>query len=143
MNWSHYQQAIFEAVAHTQDSLLIEASAGSGKTSTIVEAIKYVPQDQSIVLLAFNKAIQQALASKVTSPNARCMTLHSCGLQAWKRFIGPEAASALRVDSGKTRELLRELVDYRTSRQFPALGKIIGLAKQVGLVPGNKIVVRR
>jgi len=44
MNWSHYQQDIFTAVRDSRDSLIIEAVAGSGKTSTIVECTNHVPR---------------------------------------------------------------------------------------------------
>ena len=41
--WSTLQQAIFEAVQTPDDNLLIQAVAGSGKTTTIIEALRYAP----------------------------------------------------------------------------------------------------
>lgn len=134
ITWSKYQEPIFDAVANTNDSLIIEACAGSGKTTTIVECVRRVPADKSVVFLAFNKVIQQTLAGRVTSPNATCATLHSMGLRAWKRFIG-EAGGSLRVDGRKLWEIAREVMTYDERRRFGQVVKLAGLGKQVGIVP--------
>src|SRR5262249_29639355 len=68
MRWSQYQQAIFNAVRDSRESLLVEAVAGSGKTTTIVEAINYVPEGESVCFLAFNKSIATELGWRVTRP---------------------------------------------------------------------------
>ena len=42
--WSHYQEAVFDFVAaHPDRNLVVEALAGSGKTSTIVELLHRLP----------------------------------------------------------------------------------------------------
>lgn len=141
MNWSHYQEAIFDAVAHSDDSLLIEALAGSGKTSTIVEAIRYVPEGKSICLLAFNKRIAEELQQRVQRPGARCMTLHAAGWAAWRRAVSLEGAC--QVESRKTGLILDDLVESRQLterdrwRYSGQMGKLISLAKGAGIVPEN------
>lgn len=138
--WSGYQQAIFDAIEHTQDSLEIQAVAGSGKTTTIVEAIKHVPVSQSIVFLAFNKSIATELGRRVTSPNATCRTLHSAGLVAWKQHLAWDAAG-LEISSSKTRTIIDDLVEAGeiSEREQWAYGgtlpKLIGIAKGAGLIP--------
>jgi len=137
MNWSNYQRNVFEAVRDTEGSLLIEAVAGAGKTTTIVEAIKHVSSAKSVVFLAFNKNIAQELGRRISSPNARCMTLHSCGFTAWKRFVGED----VQVDSRKTFELIKNGLTWPERQRNGQLNKLIGLAKQIGMVPGDKLRV--
>lgn len=131
--WSDYQEDIFEAVAERKESLIIEAVAGSGKTTTIVEAIRHVPSKQSVAFLAFNKSIAEELKRRVTSPNAKCMTLHSAGFTAWRRFAFPENPT---VDSGKTREMMQRLEDKHRRQWKGDMTKLLGLAKSAGIVPG-------
>lgn len=134
MIWSKYQQDVFDAVENTEDSLLIEAVAGSGKTTTIVEAIKHVSSRKSVAFLAFNKSIAQELGRRITNPNAKCMTLHSCGFTAWKRFVGTD----VQVDSRKTFEIIKNSLTWPERNRNSQLSKLIGLAKQIGMVPGDE-----
>ena len=78
MQPSPYQQAIFDAVASSSDNLMIEAVAGSGKTTTIVEAAKLVPSSKDAIFLAFNKNIASELSVRLP-PNVQARTLHSLG----------------------------------------------------------------
>ena len=133
MKWSQFQQDIFTAIEETTDSLIIEAVAGSGKTTTIVEAINHVPGSQSVVFLAFNKSIAEELKRRVTAPNARCMTLHSLGLTAWKQFLSWDASS-LEVDGKKVRNIVDEM-ELPWGAWTKDMGKLVGLAKGGGLVP--------
>ena len=57
MAWSRYQEDIFDAVESTNDNLLVNACPGSGKTTTIREIWNRLPEDESVIYLAFNKAI--------------------------------------------------------------------------------------
>jgi superfamily I DNA/RNA helicase len=135
MNWSRYQRDVFDAVANTNDSLLIKAVAGAGKSSTIIEAVKHVPRDKNIVFLAFNKSIAKVLESKINAPNAKCSTLHAFGFSAWRRHIG-DAARMLRVEGGKTREILYEEDRYEFQERMwygREIGRLISLMKSSDL----------
>jgi DNA helicase-2/ATP-dependent DNA helicase PcrA len=70
-NWSVYQQNIFHFVATGSGNAIVVAVAGSGKSTTIVEAMKLA--DGQSIFLAFNKAIADELKRK--GVNAR--TFHS------------------------------------------------------------------
>ena len=137
MNWSDYQQAIFSFIEHEKGSLIIEACAGSGKTSTIVEAIKHVPTTQTIAFLAFNKSIADVLKQKVTSPNARCMTLHSAGFSAWRKYLGGSSWSC-KVDSGKTRGIFQQFDIEDRVRYGAEIVKLVSIAKGQGIVPRER-----
>jgi superfamily I DNA/RNA helicase len=92
--WSPQQKAIFnffakkvvfedvlEAAKQIQvfGNLVVRARAGTGKTTTIIEAINYAPESR-ILLAAFNKSIAEELKTKLRNPKAMAKTLHSVGV---------------------------------------------------------------
>lgn len=67
--------------------LVVVARAGTGKTTTIVEAIKVAPE-RRILACAFNKTIERELSARLADvPRATCKTLHGAGyvvmIKAW------------------------------------------------------------
>lgn len=135
MNWSHYQKDIFAAVHDSRDSLIIEAVAGSGKTSTIIECTNHVAAGERIAFLAFNKSIASELGRRITAGNARCMTLHAAGFAAWKQGLGWDANDC-RVDGKKTWGIVEDTLSWPDRKKFGAgIVKLVGLAKGIGIVP--------
>ena len=55
MTPSPQQKAVFEHIINRRGNLIIEAVAGSGKTTTIVEGCKFIHPSERILFLAFNK----------------------------------------------------------------------------------------
>jgi superfamily I DNA/RNA helicase len=83
-DWSIYQKDIFNDVLNGVGNTQVDALAGTGKTSTIVESCYYVPQTESSLLCAFNKRIQEELERR--SPEwVDVKTLHSLGYGACRR----------------------------------------------------------
>lgn len=83
---SQYQEDIYEWFREPSEfrrhrNLVVQARAGSGKTTTILHAINQAPE-QNILLCAFNKRIQEELAERLDNPNASALTLHSLGYRA-------------------------------------------------------------
>jgi len=77
---SKYQQAIYDFIDNGEGNAVVEAVAGSGKSTTIVEALNLIPADKSVLFLAFNKAIVEELKIKVgNKQNVEIRTLHSLG----------------------------------------------------------------
>ena len=81
------QQRIFHFIIKRPENILIKAYAGAGKTSTIVEAVKLIPNDKSTMFLAFNKHIQEELKTKLPE-HVRCYTTYGLGNSAIKRKYG-------------------------------------------------------
>lgn len=80
---SNYQQAIYSFIQEGKGNAVVDAVAGSGKSTTIVHALTSIPEDQSILFLAFNKSIVEELKIKVSmQSNVEVMTLHSLGAKA-------------------------------------------------------------
>lgn len=81
------QKRIFLFIKKRPENILIEAYAGAGKTTTIVEAIKLLPKDKNIMFLAFNKHIKEELKAKLPE-YVRCYTIYGLGMSAIKRKYG-------------------------------------------------------
>jgi superfamily I DNA/RNA helicase len=81
------QERIFTFIKKRHENILIRAYAGTGKTSTIVEAVNLLPKDKNIMFLAFNKHIQEELKTKLNE-DIRCYTTYGIGTGAIKRKYG-------------------------------------------------------
>lgn len=77
---SPFQQAVFRYIREEKGHLVIEAVAGSGKTTTIVEALKLVPSWLKVGFVAFNRRIVKELTERAPAW-VYVSTLHSLGLQ--------------------------------------------------------------
>lgn len=78
---SEYQQEIFTFIEKGVGNAVIDAKAGSGKTTTMVEGMKYIPQDQRALFVAFNKSICEELEKRLSKlKNVKVRTYHSLGL---------------------------------------------------------------
>ena len=125
-DWSPFQLAIFENVARGTGHTVVDAVAGSGKTSTIEEAVNYVPSGKSTLFVAFNKAIADELGRRLAGRRVEVSTLHSYGLRAVTAGIG-----RLRIHKYRVEDFLREAHgdEKETSNLRRALSKVVSLAK--------------
>jgi DNA helicase-2/ATP-dependent DNA helicase PcrA len=96
------QKSIFNHVKNRPENILIEAYAGAGKTTTIVEAVKLLPESLSITFLAFNKHIAEELKGKLP-PHVRCYTTYGLGTSAIKRKYGDK----IKFDEFKIDKLIK------------------------------------
>lgn len=79
---SKYQLAIYDFVEHGLGNAVISASAGSGKTYTIIKLLDYIPKDKKVLIVAFNRDIRQEIKAKVINAghkNVQVDTFHSLG----------------------------------------------------------------
>lgn len=78
---SKYQQAIYDYVINGTGHLVVEAAAGSGKTTTLIKCLDYISADKKALIVAFNKDIVKELEKRTRDfPNVHVRTLHSLGL---------------------------------------------------------------
>lgn len=130
-SWSPQQEAVFQHCREPSEGLLISAVAGSGKTTTLIEAMKHSPG--STLFLAFNKAIAEDIKRKTWSGDVK--TLNALGHGIWAKHK-PKA----KLESRKTMILLKALM--KDSARFHDFGytmsRLIGLAKNQGLGIGRR-----
>jgi len=81
---STYQQDLFDFTKYGHGNAVVEAVAGSGKTFSIVECLKYIKGDKRVLFLAFNNAIVESLKGKITREKTDIKTLHSLGYSILK-----------------------------------------------------------
>lgn len=92
---SSYQSAVYNFITDGSGNAVVDAVAGSGKSTTIVNALRLIPADKSVLFLAFNKSIVDELKLKVNSQKIDIQTLHSLGMQSIKntlRFVTVDAS---------------------------------------------------
>jgi len=110
---SPLQQAIFSEVDHGTGSLIIEAVAGSGKTTTCIGCVARIPRNRSVLFLAFNKSIADELKERIPD-HTTAMTLNSFGHRALMRSVG----GRINIDSNKTRQLMRRILSDEDFGRF-------------------------
>ena len=78
---SRYQKAIFDFVRERDGNLIVNACSGSGKTTTIIEIMKMIPPEKTVMYAAFNKDIVSSIKNKLGKgfPNISVRTIHSFG----------------------------------------------------------------
>lgn len=150
---------------------LVQAVAGSGKTTTIVEGAKFIPPTQRVCFVAFARKNVQDLKAKLPA-NIEASTLNSKGNRAWLKFIG---RWKMEINKDLNYKLINELIDPETGKLSSVIAKslqdrhrsihgigmelerytrllggnfgeevsdisrLIGLAKNCGLVPNELI----
>lgn len=111
---SKYQKAVYTYILKGKGNAVVDAVAGSGKSTTIVNALKIIPQNKKILFLAFNKSIVEELKRKVGNlPNVEISTLHSLGARACRK------ACRCSINSSKYTAKLTQWIDDETI-QSPA-----------------------
>lgn len=129
---SPQQEAVFSYAKSGEGNAVIEAVAGSGKTSTLVEMCKHI-QGQG-VFTAFNKKISDEIGRKMVDNgvgnNIKSATMHSLGFGAWRKAVGsPE------VDGEKVYRLMDAVDTPKHLRSF--VKTLVSLLKQEVVMPDS------
>jgi superfamily I DNA/RNA helicase len=92
---SQYQQAIYDFAAKGTGNLIVQAVAGSGKTTTILNAMNFIKG--TCLFVAFNRSIADELGRRVPA-HVQASTLHSFGLKAIRQNQGFVKVDAKKLD---------------------------------------------
>lgn len=133
------QLAILDKVENTDDNLIINALAGTGKTTTL-ELIQEVIGPEPILYLCFNKRVAVEAEKKFPTTTA-VRTFNSLGHRIWAKTN----ASKLTLNGKKTQEGLAEFIKASPkSAQGPLWDSYwdivngVAKAKAIGYVPEGK-----
>ena len=96
---SRYQQGVFDFITSGTGHAVVNAVAGSGKTTTIIEALKLTSAESKVAFVAFNKHIAETLKKRSPS-HVKVCTLHSLGLSNLRQL------GRVRVDEYKVDNIL-------------------------------------
>lgn len=128
---SPQQVAALDWAATGSGSALVEAVAGSGKTTTLLKMLAKIPAGRTVTFLAFNKSIATEIQGKVEAAvqrgEVRCRvnacTFHSAAFAAWRR-VAPQVT----VDGKKIDCIMGDLEVPELYRSF--VKAVVSLAKQ-------------
>lgn len=118
---------------------IIEAVAGSGKTSTTVECWKRIPSDKRVLALAFNKKIAEELQRRAPL-HVECKTLNALGHVALTKFLSETRGIKAKLDTNKTRDIGRRLFGDDWNWLGGKAAKLVQLAKSSGIMPDTGTV---
>jgi len=120
MKASKYQEAIYDWVKNGKGSCVVEAIAGSGKTTVLKDVVKLIPDDKRVLMIAFNKSIVDELQRKIQQSNTKICTSHSLGFLMLKQhFKYQDYTPQLNVDEYKYRTYIkRELKTLTLGIEF-------------------------
>lgn len=107
---SPYQRAVFEHVEKTRHHGLVMATAGSGKTTTLVGVARRLPPGTKACFLAFNRSTAAELRARLP-PGVEATTIHALGRAALVRSH-PAVASGSPAPA-KYRRLALALLEAR------------------------------
>jgi DNA helicase-2/ATP-dependent DNA helicase PcrA len=93
MKWTGEQKDIHFEFACGKRNVIIEATAGSGKTTTVQEGIDKA-REAKILYAVFGKKNQLEAKIKIKNPNATILTLHSLGFSFISKNWGKVKAGA-------------------------------------------------
>lgn len=124
---SKYQQAIFDWIPSEigrGNHLIVEAVAGSGKTTTGIQAFGLLPLGMESAFVAFNKHIADELNQRLGGANAK--TYHALGLSTIKKTFGK-----VTIDIDKTEKYLKK-VAHNDKWLYMPIKRLVGLCKSSG-----------
>ena len=75
---SKEQTGVFNFITKSDGNAVVNAVAGSGKTTTLIEAVKLIEAGKSILFLAFNKTIKQEIQQRVIALNMINIDVDTC-----------------------------------------------------------------
>ncbi len=82
-----YQEAIYNTVTGSNKNIVVRATAGSGKTTTLVGCSKILPSTDKNLFLAFNKSIVAELKGRLPA-EVECSTIHGKGVSSLYSYYG-------------------------------------------------------
>lgn len=129
-----YQQAVLDTYRTTNKNIFVNATAGSGKTFTLVQLANATPPAKKAIFLAFNKSIAEELSNRL--PNTvKASTLHSCGLSSFLKAYHCNIA----VNEAKYFMLAKEKFDWKGIHPKRIPGMCLKISRMYDLMRFNLI----
>lgn len=130
MQPSKYQRNICKTVNETSDNLIIQACAGSGKTTTLKMICEALPATARTIAVCFNKNIADEFGSKLPD-YVEARTLHSLGF----KIVLNNTPGKVKVNAKKVYDLLKKSgIDYEIR---PSIKTLCSLARALSVDPNS------
>lgn len=112
LTFSKYQKDFFTAIKNTNNHISIEATAGSGKTTTILTALKLIPRFRKSIFLSFSNNIVNTLKDRIPI-GVQASTLHSLGMRFLTQYY-----PGIRVNPNKYLQLALNYFGQKNKETF-------------------------
>ena len=126
---SPQQSTFFDWILNGDGSCVLEAVAGSGKTTTLIHALELM--NGSIFFGAYNKKIAEEIKARAPKKDRLTIsTMHAAGFNMWRRVAG-----RVTVESNKCRNIFRDAcIKYPNYRPFESqVLALVSYAKQAAI----------
>ena len=117
---SKYQKAIYEFLATGSGNAIVQAVAGSGKTTTILNCAKLIPENSMSIFVAFNKSIATELNDKLPK-NVQARTLHSLG---YSMFFA-NTNSKVKLDNDKLENIIKLVLKENQIEEYDTMYSVM------------------
>lgn len=137
MKYSKYQLDIFEEIKSGVGNLLVEACAGSGKTTTLINALNNINENKKVLFCAFNTDIVKELEKKIGKrENVEISTIHSLG----RKIIRTNLRKDIELNEYKySLQLYREIDNYCEKYQNVNKKNVHNINKLISLMRSNLV----
>jgi len=130
-NPTAHQSTIFAHVQAADKNLIVQAVAGSGKTSTIIHAMSLLSNDEDAIYLVFNKRNQLEAEERLRGTSVRAMTFNALGMRALGRGYTLEAQKAAKVWRWAEKQ---RYINEDESRMYMSFAtRLVDLARSAGI----------
>jgi len=127
---SVYQQGIYDFITNGIGNAVVSAVAGSGKTTTLINALNLIPDNLNVLFMAFNKSIAEELKGRVpkNASNISVKTIHSYG------YFSLTKDMKIEIDANKYKKMLRQMVAFFETGDYEQIKKYKFDLKQMSLL---------
>ena len=115
---SKYQSSIYDFITNGEGNAVVEAVAGSGKTTTIIGALSIIRKGDSTAFFAFNKAISDDISRRLSilqRAYVNVSTIHSYGYSTIRNNV----SGKVNLDSRKYNDIFIELFGKKKISMSP------------------------
>lgn len=129
---NRFREAITKVFRLTKRNINISAVAGSGKTTVLLELLRYVPEEKTSLFLAFNNSVVDELRRRAGDTSSKISTIHSCGWHLIMRRYGGKIRMNPNKGIAKTEKALKcfpEIPDKKRGYYFYIVPKLLDLMR--------------
>ena len=138
LNPTEEQAAIIHAATSTSDNLMLNALAGTGKSSTLKMIDRAIKTKPALYLVFNRRNADEATSSGEFADTTTIRTFNSLGHRIWAAYC----AGKVVLDARKTNTLFKEMVDGLTKTEakivwsyYQIVSDGVSKAKAIGYVP--------
>ncbi len=133
MEQTPQQKAFCEEILNESSNVILKAVAGSGKTTTMLQAIQQLKPGSGVLACAFNAKIAKELSEKLPGW-VMTATLNALGHRLWAKHTNKK----LKVDARKMGKIASTLCnEHDVPELWKPIKDLAAKAKTVGIIPEN------